>query len=666
MKRNRLRNKKAFTLVELIIVIAVIGVLAAILIPTFTNVIDKANAKSALSDARNTVTQYITEAFDNGSLPENIVIFVKKANKFYSFGYNLNGDGSVQISSANPSPAKNFDELLNGYSWNKLKGDTPAPNANGKDDSNTPYDISQCGAFYLFPYNADGTMKGATKSVKSGYRELNDEMKGIKNISKDVYIYHGVLVGGSYVLDTGSQAPVETATPEPPATRSITVKLNDTWNGENSYKSASITVDATGNHTITAEELQSIDPEFTIDGAYPTVSESDTEVAIGGTRNRVIEGDLYRVLTTAKGIQKINTNVDDVNGANSFAAKYIVNNSISSGFEDWVPIGWVNKDADGNPIATSYVQFKGVFDGGGYILSGLSMRYTKQNNENTFVGFFARTNASAKVRNLRLSLGATGVILGYYYIGGVVGGNAGLISNVLVTGGIIQSTRASDSSTSHFTGGIAGQNAGTIEQCISRVSSINSTTHAGGICGYNTGVIDQCLSHSGINCTSYDDGYNIEYAATASKAGGICGNSGGNSTISNCIVFLFRDICGNSSVGAIAGSVGTSTKTATIINCYSDVYNTGTGDVGEVKACGENPADVHAAIGKSLNGGNTFTNCYYVSQISEKSDEYFTEVSKEQLQSMTITDFGGSEYADIWVFGDESYRNYPRLANVYR
>lgn len=75
------RTKHGFTLVELIIVIAVIGVLAAILIPTFSNVIDKANAKSALSDARNTVTQYLTDSFDKG-LPENLVVVVKKANNY--------------------------------------------------------------------------------------------------------------------------------------------------------------------------------------------------------------------------------------------------------------------------------------------------------------------------------------------------------------------------------------------------------------------------------------------------------------------------------------------------------------------------------------------------------------------------------------------------------
>lgn len=56
------KSQKGFTLVELIIVIAVIGVLAAILIPVFANVIEKANAKSALADARNTVSRYIADA----------------------------------------------------------------------------------------------------------------------------------------------------------------------------------------------------------------------------------------------------------------------------------------------------------------------------------------------------------------------------------------------------------------------------------------------------------------------------------------------------------------------------------------------------------------------------------------------------------------------------
>lgn len=46
-------NKKGFTIVELVIVIAVIAILAAVLIPTFSSVISKANASAAQSACKN-------------------------------------------------------------------------------------------------------------------------------------------------------------------------------------------------------------------------------------------------------------------------------------------------------------------------------------------------------------------------------------------------------------------------------------------------------------------------------------------------------------------------------------------------------------------------------------------------------------------------------------
>ena len=53
------QTKKGFTLVELVIVIAVIAVLSAILIPTFGNVIADAKEKAELEDVRTTYTQVI-------------------------------------------------------------------------------------------------------------------------------------------------------------------------------------------------------------------------------------------------------------------------------------------------------------------------------------------------------------------------------------------------------------------------------------------------------------------------------------------------------------------------------------------------------------------------------------------------------------------------------
>ena len=52
-------KKKGFTIVELVIVIAVIAILAAVMIPTFTNVVDKANESKAMQEARNAYTVWL-------------------------------------------------------------------------------------------------------------------------------------------------------------------------------------------------------------------------------------------------------------------------------------------------------------------------------------------------------------------------------------------------------------------------------------------------------------------------------------------------------------------------------------------------------------------------------------------------------------------------------
>lgn len=54
-------NKKGFTIVELVIVIAVIAILAAVLIPTFSGVINSAKESANKQDATNTYKQLLTE-----------------------------------------------------------------------------------------------------------------------------------------------------------------------------------------------------------------------------------------------------------------------------------------------------------------------------------------------------------------------------------------------------------------------------------------------------------------------------------------------------------------------------------------------------------------------------------------------------------------------------
>lgn len=51
-KLNNLRNKKGFTLVELIVVLVILAILAAILIPSLSGYIQKANDRANMAEAR--------------------------------------------------------------------------------------------------------------------------------------------------------------------------------------------------------------------------------------------------------------------------------------------------------------------------------------------------------------------------------------------------------------------------------------------------------------------------------------------------------------------------------------------------------------------------------------------------------------------------------------
>ena len=54
-------KKRGFTIVELVIVIAVIAILASVLIPTFTKVVQAARDSKELQEARNAYTQAIAD-----------------------------------------------------------------------------------------------------------------------------------------------------------------------------------------------------------------------------------------------------------------------------------------------------------------------------------------------------------------------------------------------------------------------------------------------------------------------------------------------------------------------------------------------------------------------------------------------------------------------------
>lgn len=69
----KLRNRKAFTIVELVIVIAVIAILSTVLVPAFGSAVDKARDSKAIQTARSAYTAYVVDAAESGKIGQYFI-----------------------------------------------------------------------------------------------------------------------------------------------------------------------------------------------------------------------------------------------------------------------------------------------------------------------------------------------------------------------------------------------------------------------------------------------------------------------------------------------------------------------------------------------------------------------------------------------------------------
>ena len=99
-------NVKGFTLVELVIVIAIIAILTTLMIPTFSSIIDKANSSKLLENARNKYNLYLSDNIKN--INNNDIIVIDNDNciifidgKLYDGIYTINDAKNIMFEQYN-------------------------------------------------------------------------------------------------------------------------------------------------------------------------------------------------------------------------------------------------------------------------------------------------------------------------------------------------------------------------------------------------------------------------------------------------------------------------------------------------------------------------------------------------------------------------------------
>lgn len=85
MKRHN--QKRGFTVVELVVIIAVVAILAAVLIPTYVHLVKKSHEADAQIEDKNLISEMLTEILLGDKDSADLLVFSKKGDGVYLLGY---------------------------------------------------------------------------------------------------------------------------------------------------------------------------------------------------------------------------------------------------------------------------------------------------------------------------------------------------------------------------------------------------------------------------------------------------------------------------------------------------------------------------------------------------------------------------------------------------
>ena len=184
----KVRNK-GFTITELVIVIAVIAILAAVLIPTFSNVIEKANQTAASSSCNVALSEYIAMVTLDGDPDNNDVTGVVFSSNNYYYVYDgekLNYIGNSEKDNAKLLAVTSFDTditSLTGFTKQSVEEGTAVYEGKMKftiGEQSVEVDLSDTTrTLYLYNVDIDGT-------TYAGFFTINNTYGGSGNVIQTV------------------------------------------------------------------------------------------------------------------------------------------------------------------------------------------------------------------------------------------------------------------------------------------------------------------------------------------------------------------------------------------------------------------------------------------------------------------------------------------------
>lgn len=223
-KLQKLKAKKGFTLVELIVVIAIIGVLAAILIPTMLGFVTSSRVTSANSTAaaiKKQIDNFLTDADTAGYGMKQS----SSAKANITFKINADGEWSAAVATGAYAPGT-ADALTDAFktggsvqwaaSADKIKKDTPKSSAGDATalltidlasvfpDVKSSYIYAYCegGKTLYVAYTADGNTKPASMPAEADFKKGTYAWDGnTAGITSD-----GITLGTAPALTLGSAA----------------------------------------------------------------------------------------------------------------------------------------------------------------------------------------------------------------------------------------------------------------------------------------------------------------------------------------------------------------------------------------------------------------------------------------------------------------------------